>query len=234
MSFFISRIPLADLRSRPPLSKQTPLPTIAIRGSPALPHSSSISRGARLGDAAPPTAAIKGWTLASSSPVVIRTCPARSLGLVADRRLELGRPEIGGRRIDEVADERGGIGETDCVVDPRRLAGDKPSRTGLGLVLLRPVGVEPVLPEQPAERRDAGFTQGEPVGAFGEAFAKPGQAPRGERIDVLDAADDLEVAAARQQRKGECGFPSRTFAPREAKVRRGETATDLCTAAARQ
>ena len=32
MSFFISRMPLAGLMSRPPLSKQTPLPTIAIFG----------------------------------------------------------------------------------------------------------------------------------------------------------------------------------------------------------
>ena len=32
MSFFISRMPLAGLRSSPPLSKQTPLPTMAMRG----------------------------------------------------------------------------------------------------------------------------------------------------------------------------------------------------------
>ena len=47
MSFFIHRMPPADLMSRPPLSKQTPLPMMAMRGSPALPHSSSIRRGAR-------------------------------------------------------------------------------------------------------------------------------------------------------------------------------------------
>ena len=60
MSFFMIRMPPACLRSSPPLSKQTPLPTIATRGSSGLPHSSSISRGARSGVAARPTAAISG------------------------------------------------------------------------------------------------------------------------------------------------------------------------------
>ena len=60
MSFFISRMPLAGLMSSPPLSKQTPLPTIATRGCFGLPHSSSISRGARSCEAARPTAAIIG------------------------------------------------------------------------------------------------------------------------------------------------------------------------------
>ena len=49
MSFFMIRIHAGCLRSSPPVSKQTPLPTIAMRGSSGLPHSSSIRRGARSG-----------------------------------------------------------------------------------------------------------------------------------------------------------------------------------------
>jgi hypothetical protein len=60
MSFFMSRIPVAGLMSRPPLSKQTPLPTTATRGCAGLPHSTSIIRAARSGDAACPTAATSG------------------------------------------------------------------------------------------------------------------------------------------------------------------------------
>ena len=47
ISFFISFIPVGGFRSRPPLSKQTPLPTIVTFGSLGLPHRISISRGAR-------------------------------------------------------------------------------------------------------------------------------------------------------------------------------------------
>ena len=60
MSFFISRMPEEGLMSSPPESKQTPLPTMAIRGWRWSPYSSSISRGARAGAAARPTAATIG------------------------------------------------------------------------------------------------------------------------------------------------------------------------------
>ena len=46
MSFFISSIALSDLMSRPPESKQTPLPTMLMRGCEASPQFNSINRGA--------------------------------------------------------------------------------------------------------------------------------------------------------------------------------------------
>ncbi len=54
MSFFMISMPLDGLRSRPPLSKQTPLPTRVTLGCAASPQISSIRRGAR--DDAMPTA----------------------------------------------------------------------------------------------------------------------------------------------------------------------------------
>ena len=47
MSFFISSMPDDGLMSRPPLSKQTPLPTMVTFGCVGLPQRRSISRGAR-------------------------------------------------------------------------------------------------------------------------------------------------------------------------------------------
>jgi hypothetical protein len=46
MSFFISSIEEAGLMSRPPVSKQTPLPTSVSLGAPFLPQRISRSRGA--------------------------------------------------------------------------------------------------------------------------------------------------------------------------------------------
>ena len=50
MSFFINRMALDGFKSRPPLSKQTPLPTSVTLGWAGLPQRKSSSRG--------------GWTLA--------------------------------------------------------------------------------------------------------------------------------------------------------------------------
>ena len=47
MSFFMLSMPVSVLMSSPPVSKQTPLPTSVIFGSPSLPQVMSISRGAR-------------------------------------------------------------------------------------------------------------------------------------------------------------------------------------------
>ena len=47
MSFFIIFMPVADFRSRPPVSKQTPLPTSVNLGALSSPHRMSIRRGAR-------------------------------------------------------------------------------------------------------------------------------------------------------------------------------------------
>ena len=58
MSFFISRMPEAGLRSSPPLSKHTPLPTSVTLGAAGSPQTMSTSRGARV--LARPTAWIVG------------------------------------------------------------------------------------------------------------------------------------------------------------------------------
>ena len=58
MSFFMISIALDGLRSSPPLSKHTPLPTSVTLGSSGSPQESSISRGART--EAMPTAWISG------------------------------------------------------------------------------------------------------------------------------------------------------------------------------
>ena len=48
MSFFIISMPVDALRSSPPVSKHTPLPTSVTFGSLSRPHTRSISRGARV------------------------------------------------------------------------------------------------------------------------------------------------------------------------------------------
>ncbi len=58
ISFFISRMPAAGLRSRPPLSKHTPLPTKVTFGAAGSPQTMSTRRGARV--LARPTAWIVG------------------------------------------------------------------------------------------------------------------------------------------------------------------------------
>jgi hypothetical protein len=48
MSFFMFSMPVAGFRSRPPVSKHTPLPTSVTLGSLSRPQTRSIRRGARL------------------------------------------------------------------------------------------------------------------------------------------------------------------------------------------
>jgi hypothetical protein len=84
MSFFIQRMPSAGLRSRPPESKHTPLPTSVSRGWRGLPQFSSIKRGARL--EARPTACTAGKPLFSkASPTTSRNFApcARATALTA-------------------------------------------------------------------------------------------------------------------------------------------------------
>ena len=74
MSFFMISMPLDGLRSSPPVSKQTPLPTSVTLGCAGSPQVRSISRGARV--EARPTAWISG-----------KFC---SQQIVADDAVELG------------------------------------------------------------------------------------------------------------------------------------------------
>ena len=109
------------LRSRPPLSKQTPLPMIAIRGSPGLPHSSSIRRGAR---ASRRRAADGSDQRIARGELVARRDPdlRAELGCrVAHRLLDLGGAEVARGRVDEVAHQRGRFGQPHPGLDLRRL-----------------------------------------------------------------------------------------------------------------
>ena len=75
ISFFINSMPAGDFIDSPPVSKVTPLPTIAIFGWSALPHFSSIRRGAWARIAALPTPWIIGKCSSSVSPRVTFTSP---------------------------------------------------------------------------------------------------------------------------------------------------------------
>ena len=90
MSFFISAMALPGLMSRPPVSKQMPLPTMVTFGARSEPQRRSISRGAR--SLALPTAWIMG-KLSDSRPepsvtLMVALCSAADLARGA---LELGR-----------------------------------------------------------------------------------------------------------------------------------------------
>ena len=101
MSFFISSIAADGFRSSPPLSKHTPLPTSVTRGAPARRQRQSISRGARA--LAAPTAAIKGYSLASVSPLMHdRLAAVLGRQLARRGRQFLGAELIGGC-IDQIA-----------------------------------------------------------------------------------------------------------------------------------
>ena len=91
MSFFMRSIPEDGLMSRPPVSKQTPFPTSVTFGSLGSPQVRSMSRGARDGVAAAPTAWISGKPSASASPCVTIDGGAMAGGEILRRERELGR-----------------------------------------------------------------------------------------------------------------------------------------------
>ena len=104
MSFFISSIPAAGLMSRPPESKQTPLPTSVTFGAAGSPHWKSIkSRCRRRGL---PHRVDRRKALAQRIALDDATLRTVVLG----QRHRLGRQalrrQVGGRRIDQVARHR--------------------------------------------------------------------------------------------------------------------------------
>ena len=102
MSFFMISMALGGLMSRPPVSKQMPLPTSVTRGAEALPQVRSISRGGR--SLARPTAWIIGkFSLRRSSPTMQLTLAPWRSGKQARGLLELLGAHVARRRVDEVA-----------------------------------------------------------------------------------------------------------------------------------
>ena len=112
MSFFMISMALSGLRSSPPVSKHTPLPTSVTLGSPALPQRSSISRGARLrvGGAAD---GVDQRKVLLEQIVADDRAEFRAvlLGERARGGFELGRPHVVGRRVDQVARQRHALGD---------------------------------------------------------------------------------------------------------------------------
>ena len=195
MSFFISRMPLAGLRSSPPLSKHTPLPTIATRGWLGIaPFELDQPRRALARGAAGRPRRSADSPRSSASPDVTRTsAPSGSARSRTACSSSAGPRSPAGvltrSRTRAVASAR----RTICV-DPRRLAGDEDPRAALGVLRLGSIVVEAVLGEQPAERRLARARPRPAVGAFGQRFGELGEAPGRQRGGVGDRGDDLEAA----------------------------------------
>ena len=106
MSFFISSMPLDGLMSRPPVSKQIPLPTSVtcarLRG-PRRDRSAAAPagwRGRRHG-----SSESFGEQLVADGDCMRAPCRAA----IARGRLDLGRAQVVGRRVDQVAGESHGL-----------------------------------------------------------------------------------------------------------------------------
>ena len=96
MSFFMSSMAASGLRLRPPVSKQTPLPTRVTLGARSSPQTMSKRRGSSA--AARPTAWIIGKPDARSSPVVTSTAaPYRSASVRAAASRASGDRSLAGR-----------------------------------------------------------------------------------------------------------------------------------------
>ena len=143
MSFFMLSMPDAGLRSRPPVSKHTPLPTSVTLGSLSLPQVRSISRGARV--LARPTAWIIGkFCFSRSSPTDDLDLGAVLLGELLRRGRELDRPHVGRRRGDEIARQ---ADRFDHRRRARLVGALRPQDLRPGLALLRLVALEAPRPE---------------------------------------------------------------------------------------
>ncbi len=125
---------------------------------------------------------------------------------------KLGRPEIVGGGVDEVAHQRLRLGESHRRARRRWVAGQQDARR-LGLVGLA-VAVEAMLREAPAQPRRAGFAVAQPVGAAGELRRCARQRPRIGQPVVADADRRHPVA-------GRIAGEDRDFARRAGKARGG-------------
>jgi len=159
--------------SSPPESKQTPLPTRAIRGLVAPLQLDETRRPLRGGG--PADGGDHRIAFVQSRAGGDRDFAAALGRDFAHRRLELGGAEVAGGHVDQLADQVDGLGEARHLLDPRRLRSEQHPRPGLALGLL--VALEPILGEQPAERRRAGRPALKPVFALRQGLGRPGEAP---------------------------------------------------------
>ena len=181
---------------------------IAMRGLSGLPQLSSISRGRAPVRSGPPDRGDQWIAFVEILAGGHSDLGAEPLGLLANRLLELGGTEVAGRRVDEVADERRRLGKPDGRIDPCRFGGEQHARSAFRFVLLRAIGVEAMLGEQPAERGRTGIALRKLVLPFGQALAELGQAPGRELARIGHRRDDFELFAfARQDDVGVTGLP---------------------------
>jgi hypothetical protein len=194
MSFFISSMLPLGLRSSPPESKHTPLPTRVTGARPA----DGVDRGIVLLE--------ELIAQDDRDPGLVCACqPPGSLG-------QLGRPHVAGRRVDQVAHQAGGRRRA---ADPGAVRTLGPDQGGEApLVLL--IAAEGIAAERPTERHfhSALRRQGrvDPVDAFRQGRGQAGAGP-GPFARVESGQDTLKRAVRPGQQAvaagigGEAGIP---------------------------
>ena len=147
MSFFIRYMPLDGLMSRPPVSKQTPLPTSVTFGASSGPQR-KIDEPWRLRRGTADRMDEREILLEQIVAERDRRFGAELRGERHGGRFERVGVHVIGRRVDEIAPERHGRGER---LDPRQV--DIAGRHELRLsVLFLLVAVEAISGERPAEQ----------------------------------------------------------------------------------
>ncbi|PAV68136.1 hypothetical protein WR25_21318 [Diploscapter pachys] len=122
-------------------------------------------------------------------------------------QFQLGRPEVAGAGVDEVADQRGRGGDAQHLFDPRRIAGQQDAGPG---VVGAAIAVEAILPQHPAERRRTDLAR-DAIGASRQRLGKLGERPRvggagdGDAVDVLVDEHRRAARLAGEALRGERG-----------------------------
>ena len=135
MSFFISAMALPGLMSRPPVSKQMPLPTMVTLGACSAPKRRSMRRGAAVARA-PDRVDHREIVGEQARALGDLDASAISGGELARGGLKLGGAKIVGRRVDEIAAEIERLGERQNLLLARAFGKDETLRLGVvrGLV----------------------------------------------------------------------------------------------------
>jgi hypothetical protein len=200
MSFFISAMPEPGFRLSPPVSKQTPLPTIARRGWPCLapfqPHDARAASGrARAADGVH-----GGETLRERFAVDHLHLRTVARAECQNRVGEFRGSERVGWQVDEVAHGRGGLGFGDGVGGVR--AADQDARA----FVVRLASGAAMLRHQPAVQRFRGHFGA--VHACRQASRRRREAPAAGRRGVGDS-DGPAAFAEPDQRIGLAAEPGR-------------------------